>query len=61
MMSFHLALPREGQIYQLLQEFSYLDNYHNTKMIYDLSDTAVDDSSFEFKYCTPSEFDKYTR
>ena len=56
MMSSHLALPREGHLYQLFQIFAYLKKYHNTEMVYDPSDPNVDESTFELKDWTSSEF-----
>ena len=50
MLSSHLALPREGHLYQ------YLKKYHNTEMVYDPSDPVIDESEFEFKDWTSSEF-----
>jgi hypothetical protein len=56
MMSSHMAMPREGQLYQLFEVFAYLKKYHNTQMISDPSDPIVDESSFELKDWTSSEF-----
>jgi hypothetical protein len=56
MMSSHLALPREGHLSQVLQIFSYLKKYHNTEMVFDPSDPVVDESTFERKDWTSSEF-----
>jgi hypothetical protein len=56
MLSSHLALPREGHLYQLFQCFAYLKKYHNTEMVYDPSDPVIDESEFEFKDWTSSEF-----
>jgi hypothetical protein len=56
MMSSHLALPREGHLYQLFQMFAYLKKYHNTEMVLDPSDPVVDESSFELMDWTSSEF-----
>jgi hypothetical protein len=56
MMSSHMALPREGHIHQLFQVFGYLKKYHNTEMVFDPSDPVVDESSFELKDWTSSEF-----
>ena len=56
MLSSHLALPREGQLYQLFQVFAYLKKYHNTEMVYDPSDPCIDESAFELKDWTSSEF-----
>jgi hypothetical protein len=56
MLSSHLALPREGHLYQLFQCFAYLKKYHNTEMVYDPSDPVIDESVFELKNWTSSEF-----
>ena len=57
MMSSHLALPREGHLQQVLQMFAYLKKYHNTEMVFDPSDPVVDESSFEKRDWTSSEFE----
>jgi hypothetical protein len=56
MLSSHLALPREGHLYQLFQVFAYLKKYHNTEMVYDPSDPCINESEFELKDWTSSEF-----
>jgi hypothetical protein len=56
MMSSHMAMPREGHMYQLFQIFVYLKKYHNTEMVFDPSDPVIDESSFELKDWTCSEF-----
>ena len=56
MMSSHLALPRVGHLQHLLQTFAYLKKYHNTEMVFDPSDPVVDESNFERKDWTSSEF-----
>jgi hypothetical protein len=56
MMSSHMAMPREGHLYQLFQVFAYLKKYHNTKMVFDPSDPIIDESSFELKDWTSSVF-----
>jgi hypothetical protein len=56
MLSSHLALPREGHLYQLFQCFACLKKYHNTEMVYDTSDPVMDESVFESKDWTSSEF-----
>jgi hypothetical protein len=56
MLSSHLALPREGHLYQLFQIFAYLKKYHNAEMVYDPSDPVIDESGFEKKDWTSSEF-----
>jgi hypothetical protein len=56
MLSSHLAMPREGHLYQLFQVFAYPKKYQNTKMVYDPSDPVIDESAFELKDWTSSEF-----
>ena len=56
MMSSHLALPRVGHLQHLLQTFAYLKKYHNTEMVFDPSDPVVDESNFERRDWTSSEF-----
>jgi hypothetical protein len=55
-MSSHLALPREGHLEQIFPMFAHLKKYHNTEMVYDPSDPVIDESSFERKDWTSSEF-----
>ena len=56
MMSSHLALPHEGHLQNVLQIFAYLKKCHNTEMVFDPSDPVIDESSFEVKDWTSSEF-----
>jgi hypothetical protein len=56
MMSSHLALPREGHLAQLYHIFAYLKKYHNSEMVFDPSDPAIDESQFEKQDWTSSEF-----
>ncbi len=56
MLSSHLAMPREGHLYQLFQVFAYLKKYHNTEMVYDPSDPCINESEFELRDWTSSEF-----
>jgi hypothetical protein len=56
MMLSHLALPREGHLYQLFQMFAYLKKYHNTEIVFDSSDPVIDDSSFKLRNWTSSKF-----
>ena len=56
MMSSHLALLRVGHLQHLLQTFAYLKKYHNTEMLFDPSDTVVDESDFERRDWMLSEF-----
>jgi hypothetical protein len=56
MMPSHMTMPREGHLYQLFQVFAYLKKYHNTEMVFDPSDPIIDESSFELKDWTSSDF-----
>jgi hypothetical protein len=41
---------------RVCEVFAYLKKYHNTKMVYDPSDSCIDESAFELKDWTSSEF-----
>ena len=56
MMSSHLAMPRKGHLAQVLHIFAYLRKYHNTELVYDLSDPVVEQDVFEQRDWTSSEF-----
>ena len=56
MISSHLAMPREGHLQYVFQIFAHLKKYHNTELVYDPSDPVIDESSFERKDWTASEF-----
>ena len=56
MMSSHLAMPRKGHLDQVLHIFAYLRKYHNTELVYDLSDPVVEQDVFERRDWTSSEF-----
>ena len=47
MMSSHLAMPRKGHLNQVLHIFAYLRKYHNTELVYDLSDPVVEYDVFK--------------
>ena len=51
-----VALPREGHLKQVLHIFAYLKKYHNTELVYDQSDPAVDEKDFERRDWASSEF-----
>ena len=55
-MSSHLAMPRKGYLEQVLQIFSHLKKYHNTELVFDPSDPVIDESQFERRDWTASEF-----
>ena len=46
MMSSHLALPRVGHLEQVFHMFAYLKKRHNSEMVYDPTDVAIDRSAF---------------
>ena len=56
MMSSHLVMPREGQLNMVFHIFAYLKNHHNAEAVYDPSDPEIDESLFERKDWTSSEF-----
>ena len=56
MLSSHLALPREGHLQKLFHMFVYLKRNHNSEMIFDPSDSVIDESLFDREYWTASEF-----
>jgi hypothetical protein len=56
MLSSHLALPREGHLHQLFQVFACLKKHHNAEMVCDPSNPVIDESAFEQKDWTSSEF-----
>ena len=61
MMSSHMALPREGHVSHLIQVFSYICKYHNSELVFDLSDPVIDMFLFERKEWTYSEFEHIKR
>ena len=56
MLSSHPALPREGHLNQVFLIFAYLKKYHNTELVFGPSDPCVEESDFELKDWTSSEF-----
>ena len=56
MMYSHMALPREGHLVQLFHIFLYLSKYHNTEMVFDPSDPVIDESKYQRRDWTSSEF-----
>ena len=55
-MSLHLVTPKKGHLDQVLHIFAYLCKYHNTELVYDLSDPVVEYDVFEQRDWTSSEF-----
>ena len=56
MMSSYLAMPREGHLEALFHIFAHLKKYHNAELVYDPSDPVIDETKFEAKDWTSSEF-----
>ena len=56
MMSSHLAMPRKGHLDQVRHIFAYLRKYHNTELVYDLSDPVVEQDVFKRRDWASSEF-----
>eukprot|EP00957_Ditylum_brightwellii_P098990 7540978-Ditylum_brightwellii.AAC.1 len=48
-------MPREGHMAEVLRIFAHLRNYHNTELVFDPSDTVVDELAFEQRDWTSSE------
>ena len=47
MMSSCLKLPWEGHLEQLYHVFKYLEKYHRSELVIDLSDQVIDQAEFE--------------
>ena len=45
-MSSHLALPREGHMEELFHMFAYMKKHHNAEMVFDPSESEMDESLF---------------
>ena len=56
MISYHMTLPREEHLDQVLHLFLSLREYYSTEMVFDTNDHVVDESEHELKYCTSSGF-----
>ena len=50
MLSFHLVMPRVGQIEELLHIFSYLRKHMNTEMVFDTSVPEIYKNYFRRQY-----------
>jgi hypothetical protein len=50
----HLACPREGHLEAVYSIFAYLDNKHNSRMVFDPTYPEIDMSAF--KKCDWKEF-----
>ena len=46
MMSSHLAIPREGHLYQVFHIFAYLNKHHNSALLFDPSYSDVNIDTF---------------
>ena len=56
MLSSHAPFPREGHLQQIFHMFAYLKWNHNSEMVFDPSDPVVEESLFDRKDWTASEF-----
>ena len=56
MMSSHMAMPREGHLEQVFQIFAYLKKCRNTELVFDPGDPVIDQSLYEKRDWTCSEF-----
>ena len=56
MMSSHMALPKEGNIEQLIKVFTYIKTHQNAEICFEPSDPVVEESRFYRKDRTSSEF-----
>ena len=55
-MSSHLSLPCEGHLDQALHILAYLKNHHNEELVFDPTYPEIDESTFDIKDWTTSEF-----
>ena len=51
-----MAMPREGYLNKLFHVFAHLKKYHNTEIVVDSSDPVIDESKYQRKDQTSSEF-----
>lgn len=56
LMSSHLTMPREGHLEEVLRIFGYLKSHHNAEMVFDPSDPVIDETLFERRDWSTSEF-----
>ena len=56
MISSRLVLPRIGHLNQVCHIFGYIKKHCNTELVFDPSDSVVDESAFERKDQAYSEF-----
>eukprot|EP00957_Ditylum_brightwellii_P039936 3023302-Ditylum_brightwellii.AAC.1 len=49
-------MPREGHVAEVFRAFTYLRKYHNTELVFDQSNPAIDELDFEQRGWTLSEF-----
>eukprot|EP00957_Ditylum_brightwellii_P201933 15327869-Ditylum_brightwellii.AAC.1 len=47
LMSSHLVMPREGHMIEVLRIFAHIRKYHNTELVFDPHEPAVDELAFE--------------
>ena len=56
LLSSHLALPRVGHLEEVYHIFAYLKRNHNTEMVFDPSDTVIDETKFPRGDWSSTEF-----
>ena len=56
MNSSHIDIPSEGRLNKLFHIFSHLRKCHNPEMIFDPSDPVIDESKYQQRGWTSSEF-----
>lgn len=56
LLSSHLALPRSGHLEQVFRIFAYLKSHHNGEIVLDPSDPVINQSEFERRDWSTSEF-----
>ena len=56
LLSSHVALPRVDHLRHLLRIFGYLSVHHNAEIVFDSSDPVINESDYEVKDWTASEF-----
>ena len=52
----HLAFPREGHLKEVLHMFVHLKKYHNSELVFDPSDSPIEEGLFDRQDWTNSEF-----
>ena len=49
MISSHMALPSKGHLEKVLHIFSYFNKHHNDELVFDTSDSVVDEEIMSLK------------